>query len=208
MKASKTIRTAQLDSRLLRCVTALTFLAVVAAESLSAQSHVPIPFPDTTVGNTTTLHNGSFCYPSATDCSGGGTLTSITQAPPFTAFNLRLVSATSLPPPSCSGGTSVTVPVTLGPDQALCVDFDFAPVYVGPASGSIIFTSSTGTLSWDCTGNAVVHYPYSVPATPVGGQSTFLAENCFGTGSTGCDIGASVTAVTPAPPFTPATSLG
>jgi len=94
------------------------------------------PFPDTPVGQTSTLSCFGLCFKQATSpqgaCDGSGTENlEKAVAPPFSVGNFRRGSS------SQCGGTPVTLPVSIGPGQALWFDAGFSPTRPGSFSDSL-----------------------------------------------------------------------
>lgn len=125
----------------------------VAARDLqdlvTPDASVPINFPLTAVGSSSTQPCAGECFassPGAHDCGGSGTLT-LDRAPvsPFSLVNLRVVNNST----SCSGTPVGTFPVSLSPGQVLRMDFVFSPTH----AGSFTDTVTISGLDWSLAGS-------------------------------------------------------
>ena len=160
--------------RLVRCPIAVFFLLALAirAEAAVPLPNIPVPnipeiitkdlnqsFPNTAVGQTSTLQCLGLCFRLPTSpqgtCDGSGTITlDKALAAPFSASNFRRGSGNQC------GGTPVTLPTSLSSGQAIWFDARFSPTQPGSFTDSLrlsgfnyFFTGSTGTAS-TCTPNA------------------------------------------------------
>lgn len=139
-------------------------LALVSAVPVAADAALPSvptlafkdlnePFPNTPVGQTSTLPCLGLCFRLTTSpegtCDASGTITlDKNVAAPFFAGNYRRGSA------SACGGSPVNLPATLVPGQAVWFDASFSPTRAGSFSDSLrlsgfnfLFSGSTGTVS-------------------------------------------------------------
>jgi hypothetical protein len=152
-------------------------------------------FPVTAVGQTSTLTCFGLCFRQATSpdgsCDGSGTENlDKNVALPFFARNFRRGSA------SGCGGSPVTLPVSIGPGEALWFDAGFSPTQPGSFSDTLrisgfnfFFSGSTGTVS-PCTPSATT--------LCVGGGNRFAVTAAWRTtdGQSGAGHAVSLTADT------------
>ncbi len=145
----------------------LTLALAIRAEAAATLPNIPEiitkdlnrSFPNTAVGQTSTLQCLGLCFRLPTSpegsCDGSGTITlDKALAAPFFASNFRKG------PGSQCGGAPVTLPTSLSSGQAVWFDARFSPTQPGSFTDSLrlsgfnyFFSGSTGTASV-CTPNA------------------------------------------------------
>ena len=155
-----------------------------------------IPFATTAVGATASEDCYYNCFfISGGSCNFSGIIELKQQAsPPFRGVNYRKTVAGT----SC-GGSPVTFPVTLQPNEVLLQDFQFSPTSPGSFKGQQVYlmtpsNSPADDFSWLFTGSTPPAAPVidSFTATPTTirpGQSSTLAWSVSGASSVLIDNG-------------------
>jgi hypothetical protein len=117
----------------------------------------PINFPDTVVGQSSTVKcpttSVNLCFGS--NCSGSGTVQSVSgPSPPFSIGKFNLLTNSQFFGGNCEANP-VSLPVTVGPNQLLGYQATFSPSAAGTSTGTLTFSTSGGPATVNLTGRGI-----------------------------------------------------
>jgi len=142
-------------------VVAASLAAMLATAGRAAAQLTPINFPDTPVGQTSTVkcptNSVGICF--GQNCSATGTIQGITGPDrPFKITKLNLLTVSQFNTGTCEASPTA-LPVTVGPGKILAFQGTFTPTSVGTFSGSATFSTPAGPATVNLSGKGVSSNP-------------------------------------------------
>ena len=117
----------------------------------------PINFPDTVVGQSSTVKcpttSASLCF--GANCSGSCTVQSVSgPSPPFSIGKFNLLTNSQFSAGNCEANP-VSLPVTVSPNQILAYQATFSPAAEGTFAGALTFSTSGGPATVNFSGRGI-----------------------------------------------------